>query len=333
VTRRALIAAVQLTPYGDGIVRPHEAARPADVADELARITAGRAHAVPVVAGYRDAAGEIERLCKGGDGARPVFETRTADGTVHRLIRMPSAETIGQLRHAFSPKKLLILDGHARYEAMLAYQAEVAKQSSLMLYAAPNFGLCCLIPLEDPTLFVAARHVVVRGPGITKASFLEVAKKWFIVEPIAGAGRDAARARAALAETVAHQPAVVAAFAGEKDAWKLTLAPDVSPINEGVTIHRTIAKFDPVVTYQLLLGRGFPPGAVTSTEGVVDPAAALGQLEHGAQAVLIQRPLTIDQLSQVAELGQTLPAGSTAIAPAAAGQFVALPINPDEDLV
>jgi uncharacterized protein (DUF1015 family) len=334
MTRRGVLAAVQLLPWADGIIRPTEAAAPAAVEAELGLIKATAAHASPVLAGYRDAAGEIARLCRAADGDRPVVEVKTADGTLHRVMRIGSAETIGQLRHAFAPKKLLVLDGHARYEAMLAYQAQIAQATSLLMYASPNFGLMCLIDLEDPALSVAPRHLVLRGEGLTSAAFLAAARRWFIVEPLAGAGRDVVRAQRALAETVAHQPAMVVAFAGEKDAWKLTLSPDVSPTNEGVPIHRALAKFEPVVAYQLLLERGLPAGAVTSHQAIVDPAAALAQLDTGgAQVAVIMRPLAIDQISQVAELGQVLPAGSTAFAPMLAHRLVTLAINADEDLV
>ena len=38
---------------------------------------------------------------------------------------MSSAELIGKLRPLFAPKKLHVLDGHARYEGMLAYAAKI----------------------------------------------------------------------------------------------------------------------------------------------------------------------------------------------------------------
>jgi hypothetical protein len=61
--------------------------------------------------------------------------------------------------------------------------------------------------------------------------------------------------------------------------------------------------------------------------GGEDPFAANGD------AVLIMRPMTLEQINHVAELGQTLPSGSSAFHPRLAGNLVTAVIDPDEDLV
>jgi len=116
-------------------------------------------------------------------------------------------------------------------------------------------------------------------------------------------------------------------FAGEADAWKLTLSPDVSPVHEGVTVHRAMAKLDPVVVQHMFIER-LLPGAQVTTE--TDAKKALGA---GGQLALIVRPMSIEQIAHVDELGQTLPAHSTAIYPPMANGLVSYFIDPDEDLV
>src|SRR5690606_41008945 len=88
-------------------------------------------------------------------------EVTTPDGTVHRLWRVPSAEIIGQVRALFAPKKLHVLDGHARYEGMLAYAAKLGA-SAQPQYSSAKYGLACLVNLEDPALVISARHRLVR---------------------------------------------------------------------------------------------------------------------------------------------------------------------------
>jgi len=135
-----------------------------------------------------------------------------------------------------------------------------------------------------------------------------------------------AKQRAALADTLAHQPAFVIAWANEPDAWKLTLSPDVSPMAAGVQVHRAIQKLDPIVVDQLFLARALPAAKIETAATVEDALAAK------AEAVLIMRPLTIEQISHVTELGQVLPAGSTAFHPRLAPGLIAAVIDPDEDL-
>jgi len=184
----------------------------------------------------------------------------------------------------------------------------------------------CLVNLDDPTLIVAPRHRVIRGAPPSQAA-LATARKYFVVEKLAGAASDLARQRAALGDTIAHQPAFVVAWTGEPDAWKLTLSPEVSPLAEGLQVHRALQKLDPIVADQLFLDRAMP-GA--KREAVTSGEAALAAK---ADAVVIMRPLTVEQISHVVDLGQVLPAGSTAFHPPIVAGLVSAVVDPDEDLV
>lgn len=329
LTRKSLYCAVQLTPYADNVIRPHEHASPAGRDAALSQIRALAAHADPVLMGFRDPSTEVERLCRKHEAAQPSLEV-TIDGVVHKLWRIQEAETIGALRRYFAPKKLHVLDGHDRYEAMLAYRDELAAKHAPPMYSSANYGLACLTSLDDPALATAPRHRIIRGTGAKRDAVIAALGGKFIVDKLAGAAKDLAALFAALADTVAHQPAFVAVFAGEADAWKLTLSPDVSPVAEGVKIDRALQKLDPIVIQHLVIDRAFPKAAVDST---TDAAAALGALDAGADAVLITRPLSVEQIAHVDELGGMLPAGSTAFHPPLARHLVGLVIDPDEDLV
>jgi hypothetical protein len=184
----------------------------------------------------------------------------------------------------------------------------------------------CLVNLDDPALIVAPRHRVIRGAPPSQV-VLAQARKYFIIDRLADAGSDVAKLRAALADTLAHQPAFVVVWAGEPDAWKLTLSLDVSPTNEGVQVNRALQKFDPVVSDGLFIERTMPGAKVEAVAGAEDALAAK------ADAVVIMRALTIEQICHVADIGQVLPAGSTAFTPRLAAGLVSSVIDPDEDLV
>lgn len=333
VTRKALVAAIRLAPWAERSIRAHEVTDPAERDAELARITATRTHLAPLLCGFRDAAGEVDHQFRGIDGSRPTHEHTTPDGTVHRLYRSTSAEIFGPIRKAFAPKKLHVLDGHGRYEAMLAYSDALAAKTPLSLYSAGNYALAVLVNLDDITVYAATapRHRVIRGDGITAASVLAAAKPMFLVDKLAGAAADAARQRAALADSVAHQPTFVLVFAGDPDAYKLTLSPDVSPTMEGVATHRAIQRMDPIVIDELFRPRMLPKSHAVASE--LDVAAALAAIAKGdAQLAIITRTVPLDQLIHADELNQLLPMHSTAFAPPI-DPVVAMPIDPDEDLV
>jgi uncharacterized protein (DUF1015 family) len=300
LVRKMILCAVRLEPWSEGLVRPHEATVAADK--------------------------EVERLFRKVEGDRPTLEVTTSDHTAHRLWRVQNAELLGQLRHNFAPKKLLVLDGHDRYEALLAYRDELGATQPLAMYSSANYGLMCLVNLGDPTLIADLRPRVIRGAG-SSAAALEAAKKYFIVEKLAGAARDVAKQRAALADTLAHQPAFVVAWGAEPDAWKLTLSPDVSPTAEGIQVHRALQRLEPVVTDLLFIARVMPGAKVEAAASPEDALAAK------ADAVVLMRPLTVEQISHVAEVGQVLPAAATVFRPRLAVGLVSAVIDPDEDLV
>lgn len=330
VTRKSFFCAVRLSPWSEGAIRPHEATTPSQVEAELAALRASGAQTEPLLAGIRDTANEVDRLFRKTESGRPTLELTTADGCVHKLWRERDAELLGKLRNYFTPKKLHLLEGHARYEAMLAYQQELAKQQELAMYSSANYALACIVPMDDPGLVAAARHKIVRGTDVTRAAAIAAVAKLFIVDKLEGAAGDLAKMGAALADTVAHQPALVVVFAGEPDAWKLTLSPDVSPIAEGVAVDRGIAKLDPVVVEHLFVARALP-GAELATE--TDATRALAALGQGATAAIVMRPLSVEQIAHVDELGQLLPAQSTAFYPPLARGLVSLVIDVDEDVV
>ncbi len=328
IARAMLVCAARLAPWSDGSIRAHEATDPKAREDAIAGIREAGAHTEPVFAGYRDAAREVDRLLRGVEDGRPVLELTTPDKTIHRLWRIPSAEVIGKLRTLFAPKKLHVLDGHARYEGMLEYAAQLGADKQPQ-YSSANYGLACVVNMDDPTIIVAARHRVVRGEGITRDGVLAAARQHFIIDKLADGAKDLARQEAALADVVGHQPAFVALFAGDADAWKLTLKPDVSPAYEGVTVHRALQKYLPIVVEQLFLGRCVP-GSTSTTE--LEPAAIHAAVAAGAPLGLVMNTLTLEQVIHVDELNALLPFGSTAFAPPLAN-LVSLFIDPDEDLV
>lgn len=318
VTRKMLVCVARLAPWTEGVIRPHEAALPAARDAELAAIKKAHAHTGPVLAAYRDAATEVDRLFRKCEAEKATLERTTPDGTVHKLWRVQSAEVFGKLGPLFSPKKLHVLDGHARYEAMLAYQASLGELSQ---YSTANYGLFCLVNLEEQGLVVAPRHRIVKT-GLTREALL--AKKHFIVDKLAGAAKDPAKQRAALGDSVAHQPAFVAVFAGDPDAWLLTLSPEVSPVAEGVGVHRALQKYDIVVLEHMLL-----PGVPFETS--IDQLEVLAAVDKGAALGVLMRPMSLEQIVHADELGQVLPASADAFPPAPL-DLVSYAIDPNEDV-
>jgi uncharacterized protein (DUF1015 family) len=62
VTRKGLIAAVALSPWSAGVIRPHETTFTAPREDRARLLDSTRVHLSPVFAMYEDPAGDVEQL-------------------------------------------------------------------------------------------------------------------------------------------------------------------------------------------------------------------------------------------------------------------------------
>ena len=337
-SRRGFLAAVRLGAAGDGRVLSHQRLL-APVRD--ARLTLARATAAdlaPVTAVYADASGEVERVLKPTEGRPPVIDVTTADGVRHVVWRLNDAELVGKVRRAMVPKKLLIVDGHHRYAAMVARRDQLAAEGSgLSQYSSGHYGLMLLVSQSDDGLGLVPRHRLLTGlTGFDPATLLARARELFVIEPVAGAARDPAAVRRALADVPGHQAAMVVAFPGQADGWRLMLDPHIDPASFGVAGHPIAIRTDVALLHGLVLDRILGLGPAAQDAGshlryVTDLAEAQAALA-GHQAAFFLAPMPLDTVRNIAEHGDTLPARAAVPQPRAAAGLVFHTVDPDEDL-
>ena len=281
----------------------------------IAGITAaGASTPTPVLAGYRDAAGEVDRLFRKSESERAArSRSRPPTAPMHQLWRVQSAEVIGKLRPLFAPKKLHVLDGHARYEA----HARVSRRSSPRRRRSRctrrrTTASCAWSTSTIRRSRAGARHRIVRGTGAKRDDVLAEAKPYFIVEKLAGAAKDLGKQFAALADTVAHQPAFVARV---RRATPTRTSSRCRPTSaRSPRASRSIARSRSTIRSSSTRCSSRRSRPARTIETVLDPnaAIALGERRRARDRV---RPLSIDQITHVDEVGELLPFGSTAFHP------------------
>jgi len=182
-TRRGLVARVELLPYSNGQVLPHERTfeRQKDARLELLR--AVRMKLSPVFLVHEGASPAIPERA-------PDMEA-TLDGVTSRVWRIAGdhaiAEALGRV-----DGRLLIADGHHRYETALAYHEEQGTAES-------GYVLSTLVSRDDDGLEILPTHRLVSGePPELDSSF-----RLTDIEPSAEAGT------AALAGLERDHPAFV----------------------------------------------------------------------------------------------------------------------------
>ena len=127
--RRGFIALGKLHEYADQVVFRHEQTLSKPKSDRLNLLKATHAHFGQIFMLYSDPAGSVEKILY--DDAGPADAEVTDEyGVLHRVWRVSDPAVIRLLTSTMADKKLIIADGHHRYETALNYSKEHAPAAS-----------------------------------------------------------------------------------------------------------------------------------------------------------------------------------------------------------
>src|SRR2546423_12923566 len=123
-TRRGFIGAGKLEDYSSGVVFRHEQTLSGPKADRLELLRHTRTHTGQLFMLYSDAAARVDALLDAAARRTPEVEVRDEYEVAHRLWPVTNAKVIETIQNEMADKKLVIADGHHRYETALAYRDE-----------------------------------------------------------------------------------------------------------------------------------------------------------------------------------------------------------------
>jgi uncharacterized protein (DUF1015 family) len=128
---------------------------------------------------YPDPAGEIDSLLDEAAQAPPLGAVTDEYGARHSFWKISGAESIAAIRQRMADKKLLIADGHHRYETALAFRRE-----NPALPGADRV-MMTFVNMHSPGLKILATHRVVGGiPNFDPGEFIRQAAAGFEVAQI-----------------------------------------------------------------------------------------------------------------------------------------------------
>src|ERR1700722_19630922 len=137
--RRGFIALGHLYDYTDKVVYRHEQTFPKHKSDRMSLFKATRAYCEQIYMLYSDPAFTAEKLIFGATSPNG-FDDNAADlsitdeyNVVHRVWKLTDPHLINLIVTAMADKKLIIADGHHRYETSVAYAKERSAQLKLPL--------------------------------------------------------------------------------------------------------------------------------------------------------------------------------------------------------
>jgi uncharacterized protein (DUF1015 family) len=196
--RKGFIALGRIEDYSARVVFRHEQTLAKPKADRLDLLRATRTHFEQLFLLYEDS-GEIDSRLVGSD--KPTIDVTDEYGVAHRVWQISDAATIKAVRDQMRDKKLVIADGHHRYETALNFRNECREKTGSANSEAPyEFVMMTFVNMNDAGLLVLPTHRVVHSlHGFAVDQFQKASYELFEVEEVE-AGLDAARATALLQE-------------------------------------------------------------------------------------------------------------------------------------
>jgi uncharacterized protein (DUF1015 family) len=177
LTRKGFIALGAVEDYSSGVVFRHERTLSGPKKDRLDLLRSTRAHCGQLFMLYSDPEGAVDALLDAAAAQPPLAQATDEYGAAHRLWKIAGADPIQRLMR---DKKLLIADGHHRYETALAFRDENPG------LAGADRVMMTFVNMDSPGLKILATHRLVNGipaEGLPEA-FLRAAADDFQVEEI-----------------------------------------------------------------------------------------------------------------------------------------------------
>jgi uncharacterized protein (DUF1015 family) len=187
LVRNGMISRIRLEEFKDGRILPHERTFPKAKEDRLRLLTATRVNVSPIFGLYPSGDPALEALLAEVAARAPMIEVTDDLGIVNELRTIEKAQEIGIVQRALAEARVLIADGHHRYETALEYRRGRRGEDGNPAQARGyDYVMMTLVAFNDPGLVILPTHRVVRRlPAAAIASFAARASEIFDVREIA----------------------------------------------------------------------------------------------------------------------------------------------------
>jgi uncharacterized protein (DUF1015 family) len=327
--RRGFIAVGRLHDYSEGVVFRHEQTLARPKSDRLNLLRATQAHFGQIFMLYSDPDEQVGLLLKdaagmmllpdanrqsraAGPSADPDMSVTDEYGVLHRAWCISDPEVLEALRQKMADKKLIIADGHHRYETALAYRDERRAAAGSIDPEAPyERVMMTFVNMDSRGLVILPTHRVVHSlDKFDRGKFLDGARKYFEVVPFSGHCDELV---ARLREAGRHGTTLLAASGDgcfllhAREGAEDELLKSVPPLQR---------RLDVVHLHKVLLEHvlGLSEESIRNQENISyhrDAQEALARVREGANIAFLMNPIKMDQLREITFAAGVLPQKST----------------------
>ena len=321
--RIGFIALGRVEDYDAHVVFRHERTLSAPKADRIELLRRTRVQTGQLFLLYDDPSRLIDNLLEETARKSAPIELTDEYGVIHRLWPVADPAFVRRIQSAMKDEKLVIADGHHRYETALNYRNEGrAKAGKTDPLAAYEFAMMTFVNTHSKGLTILPTHRVVGN--LASFEFEKFRKSmapyfdWYSYPFQNPEERAAAFAefRKDL-EGESHGRRAIGVYPGggsfflfllRRDADLESVLPDISEGQRGL---------DVVLLHRLILdkGLGITAEAVAAEKNVGyerEMEAAIAHVDRGeAQVAFLLNPVRVQQVADIALAGDVLPQKST----------------------
>jgi len=327
-TRRGFIGVGQLEEYSAGVIYRHEHTLSGPKADRLELLRHTQISTGQLFLIYSDAQKRVDAILHDAEASSaPATEMTEEYGVIHRLWVISEPERVKAIAQAMGDQKLVIADGHHRYETALNYRNERRARAGQIIPEAPyERAMMTFINTTGEGLTILPTHrVLSKLRDFNWADLRRHLEPWFEAETIAFADdddSDKAKARGHFLQklSAARSRRAIGVYPADKQKrafYVLTLRsgvdlsrllPSVSPLQR---------ELDVVLLHEGILepGLGITPQSVTAEANITyerDASAAFDAVDSGsAQISFLLNPCDVEQVIKIATAGEVMPQKST----------------------
>ncbi len=159
-TRKALVGRVRLEDYSKGVIIPHEKTLSGPKKDRLMLLKTTKVHFGTVFGIALDNGTVFSCIEK---APKKKLFSFSDDNQVKHEFFLVSSEANREIEEAFKDKRILIADGHHRYETALNYKKEMEASNPDHTGDEPyNFVMMAIVSSKDPGLVVLPINRVIK---------------------------------------------------------------------------------------------------------------------------------------------------------------------------
>ncbi|MGB6483345.1 MAG: DUF1015 domain-containing protein [Candidatus Acidiferrales bacterium] len=329
--RRGFIALGRLADYDEGVVYRHEQTLTGPKADRLELLRHTRCQTGQLFLLYDDPARGADAILEEAAKSQPTAEMRDEYDVQHRLWAISGPARVRKIVESMATQKLVIADGHHRYETALAYRNECRAKAGRVDPDAPyekamwtcfNVYQSGHMDGHHEGLTILPTHRLVRDvAGFSFEKFLKTASAYFnwYAYPFASASEreeSLAEFRHDL-ERRGRAGHAMGIYAGDGGFYLLVLRntgelerllPDMTPAQR---------QLDVVLLHRLLLHKclGITAEKVTAEANVSyerEMDRAMAEVDgKRAQIAFLLNPVRVKQVMEIALGGDVMPQKST----------------------